>query len=86
MNNDNGDNGFTINQLWGAAWLLGLAALGSAIPVITDASKGAPHQDQVVLWAFVGVVAAVFSACSAVLAGIKSAEQRLARRFAQTQV
>jgi hypothetical protein len=84
VTNDIGDNGLTINQLYGAAWVLGLAALGSVIPVITYAGHPGPIQGRLIVWAFVGVIAAVFSACCAVLAGVKSAEQRVSRILAQT--
>ena len=81
MNSEIEDNGPTVNQLWGAAWLLGLGGLGSIIRLATYAAGGVPVRVEFFVWVLVGVVAAVFSAVCALLAGIKSAEQRLARRL-----
>ena len=54
--------------------------------MITYAGHPGPIQSKLIVWAVVAVIAAVFSACCAVLAGVKSAEQRLSRILAQTDV
>ena len=82
MTNDLVDNGLTCNQLWAAAWLLGLGALGSAVRLAAYAADGARVQVELFVWLLLGIVAAVFSACCAVLAGIKSAELRMSQRGA----
>lgn len=81
MTDDISDGGFTINALWGAAWVLGLITMGSLVILIKSAVDDVPVQSQVFLWLGVGVIASVFSACCAVLAGVKAAEQRLALRM-----
>jgi hypothetical protein len=79
VNNDIESYGLTIDQLWAAAWVLGLGALGTILRLATYAADGVRVQAELFVWVLVGIVAAVFSACSAVLAGIKSAERRLSQ-------
>jgi hypothetical protein len=72
-------NGLTINQLWGAAWILGLGVVGVVVRLATYAAEGVGMRTHLLVWAVVGIVAAIFSACSAVMAAIKSAEQRMSQ-------
>jgi hypothetical protein len=44
------------------------------------AADDARVQTELFVWLLIGVVAAAFSACCAVLAGVKAAETRLSRR------
>lgn len=77
---DDGDTGLTANQLFVVSWLLAAASGGALLRLLgysaDDADVGA---DQLV-WLAVSVVAAMFSACSMVLVGIKHMERRLAVR------
>src|SRR6188768_1597999 len=43
------------------------------------AANDAPVQTELFVWVLLGTIASVFSACCAVLAGVKSGERRLAR-------
>ena len=80
MDEELGDEGFTINALWGMAWVLGLVAVGTLIRLLTYAADGVPVQTELFVWLLVGTIASVFSACCALLAGVKSAERRLSVR------
>jgi len=71
--------------LIGMAWVLGIVAAGSMIWMLTHAGEGVPVYAELFVWVLVGTVAAVFSACCAVLAGIKSSERRLSARNATLQ-
>lgn len=85
MSNDIENNGLTIDQLWAAAWILGLGALGTILRLATFAADGVRVEVELFVWLLVGIVAAIFSACSAVLAGIKSAEQRMSQRVGESE-
>jgi uncharacterized membrane protein len=73
------DDGISINGLWGTAWVLGLLAAASLIRLLSYAANGEPVQTEFFVWSLLGAIAAAFSACCAVLTGIKSAERRLSR-------
>lgn len=74
------DTGLTTTQLVTAAWLLGLGALGSGGRlVVLAAHHHTPVQSSTFAWLAICVLAAAFSACSAVLAGLKAAEARLGK-------
>jgi len=75
------DDGLTINGLWGTAWVLGLVAAGSLLRLATYAADGVSVQTELFVWLLLGAIAAAFSACCAVLAGVKAAERRLSRRM-----
>ena len=83
MSNESESTGLTIDQLWAAAWVLGLGALGTILRLATYAADGVRVQVELFVWLLVGIVAAIFSACSAVLAGIKSDEQRMSQRVGE---
>ena len=74
------DNGLTINGLWATAWVMGIAAAGSLARLVTYAANGTPVQTELFVWVLIGTMTGAFSACCAVLAGVKSAEQRLSQR------
>lgn len=80
MSDDIAKNGLTINQLWAAAWILGLGAVGVIVRLAAYAADGAGVRTDLLVWILVGIVAAIFSACSAIMAAIKSAEQRMSQR------
>jgi hypothetical protein len=80
------DDGLSINALWGTAWVLGLLAAASLIRLLTYAAHGDPVQTELFVWTLLGAVAAAFSACCAVLTGVKSAEQRLSQRASTSRV
>lgn len=82
MTGDTTDNGISVNGLWGLAWLLGLVAAGSLLRLLVYAGDGSPVSAELFVWVLLGVVASAFAACCATLAGVKSAEQRLAHRLA----
>jgi len=84
VSNDIENNGLTIDQLWAASWVLGLGALGTILRLATYAADGVRVQAELFVWLLVGIVAAVFSACSAVLAGIESAERRMSQRVGES--
>lgn len=73
------DSGLTVNQLLVGAWLLAVVSAGSLIRLLDYTSDAGPAHLKVehLIWAMCCVVTAVFSACCAVLVGVKSAEQRL---------
>jgi hypothetical protein len=81
MNEDVSDDGLSVHGLWAWAWVLGIAAGGSLLRLLTYAADGAPVQTELFVWVLLGVIAAAFSACCAVLAGIKSVERRLTARL-----
>jgi hypothetical protein len=78
-------DGLIADGLIGMAWVLGIVAAGSVIRMLTYAGEGVPVHAELLVWVLVGTVAAVFSACCAVLAGIKSSERRLSARKASPQ-
>jgi hypothetical protein len=80
VSNDTEGNGLTVDQLWAAAWILGLGTLGTILRLATYAADGVRVRADLFVWVLVGIVAAVFSACSAVMTAIKSAEQRMSQR------
>lgn len=86
MTDDAEDDGLTINGLWATAWLLGLVAIGSLVRLLTYAADGVGVQTELFVWLLIGTIAAVFSACCAVLAGIKAVERRLSRRMSQSRI
>jgi hypothetical protein len=65
--------------LWACGWALGLLAIGSRVRLLSYAAGGAPVQTELFVWVLLGTIAGAFSACCAVLAGVKSVEQRLSR-------
>jgi hypothetical protein len=73
------DDGIGINGLRGVGWVLGVVAVGSFLRLLTYAANGTPVQTELFVWVLLGTISAVFSASCAVIAGIKSAELRLAR-------
>ena len=73
------DDGLTGNGLWALAWLLGIVAAGCLLRLLTYAAHGELVQTELFVWLLLGALAGVFSASCAVLAGIKSVEQRLTR-------
>jgi len=79
------DDGLTVNGLWALSWALGLVAAASLIRLVTYAAHGEGVQTELFVWLLLGAVTSAFSACCAVLAGLKSVEQRLAQRMAPTQ-
>jgi hypothetical protein len=74
------DDGIDTNALRAIAWVLGLVAVGSILRLLVYAGDGTPVQTELFVWVLLGTVSAVFSASSAVLVGVKSAELRLARQ------
>lgn len=85
MDDDDRDDGLTINGLWGTAWFLGLAAMGCLIRLVHFTGGEDPGQTELFVWVLIAMMATVFSACCAVLAGIKSVERRLSRRISQAR-
>lgn len=85
MNNVPDDTGLSSTQLWRVAWLLGLVALGTCFRLGLYAADGTSVQSGHFAWIAVCAIAAVFSACCAVLAGVKSAEARMAEQIRQMQ-
>ena len=83
--NDDVDDGLTIGGLWATAWLLGLVAIGSLVRLVTYAADGVPVQTELFVWALIGTIAAAFSACCAVLAGVKGVERRLSRHLSRSR-
>jgi hypothetical protein len=79
------DDGLTVQGLWAVAWLLGLVAAGSLVRLLTYAADGVPVQTELFVWVLIGTIAAVFSACCAVLAGVKSVERRLSQRLSESR-
>lgn len=75
------DSGLATNELRGTAWILGLVAIGSLVRLLAYAADGVRPQAELFVWVLIGTIAAVFSACCAVLAGVKSVERRLARHL-----
>lgn len=71
------DNGLIGNGLTGTAWVLGVVAFASLVRLLAYASDDAPLQAEVFAW----MLASVFSACCAVLVGVKAAEQRLSQHM-----
>jgi hypothetical protein len=84
VNDDLVDDGLTSKELRGTAWILGLVAIGSLVRLLAYAADGARAHAGLIVWALIGTMAAVFSGCCAVLAGLKSVEQRLARHAEQS--
>jgi hypothetical protein len=80
MSDDLGDDGFDSSTLWGLAWFLAIGALVCVVRLATYAADGVGVQSEHFVWLIVGVLAGVFSAACAVLAGLKAAERRLAAR------
>jgi len=80
MSDDLGDDGFDPSTLWGLSWFLGLGATVCAVRLAMYAADGQSVQSEHFVWLIVGVLAGVFSAACAVLAGLKAAERRLAAR------
>ncbi|MGZ4487292.1 MAG: hypothetical protein ACXVW1_05125, partial [Nocardioides sp.] len=56
-------------------------AAGSFVRLLTYAADGTQVQTELFVWLLLGVFASAFSAACAVLAGVKNAELRLARRL-----
>lgn len=81
MTKDLEDDGMTIHGLWATAWALGLVAAGSLVRLLTYAAGGVSVQTELFVWLLIGTIASAFSACCAVLAGVKSAERRLSQRL-----
>jgi hypothetical protein len=79
------DNGPTISALWATAWVLGICAVGSLVRLLTYAADGVPVQTELFVWLLIGTIASAFSAGCAVLAGVKSAEQRLSQHLDMTR-
>ena len=75
------DNGLIGNGLTATAWALGVVAFASLIRLLAYASDDAPLQAEVFAWMLTGMLASVFSACCAVLVGVKAAEQRLSQHM-----
>lgn len=75
------DNGITAHGLWACAWVLGIVAGCCLLRLLTYAADGVHVQAELFVWLLVGTVAGAFSACCAVLAGIKAMEQRLTTRL-----
>lgn len=61
--------------------MLGLVAVGSLLRLLTYAADGVHVQTEMFVWMLLGTLTSVFSACCAVLAGIKSVERRLSSRL-----
>ena len=68
------------DALCAMAWALGIVAMGSVLRVVVYAAEGLPVHAELFVWVLVGAIAAAFSACCAVLAGVRSAESRLHER------
>jgi len=79
MSNQSEDTGLTTTQLWRLAWVLGLLAVGSCVALGQQATDHTRVQSGQLIWLAVGIIAAVFSGCCAVLVGVKSAECRITR-------
>lgn len=71
------DDGLTIGQVVTAAWLLGAGALIVAFRLLAYKNDPPDEAITIVLWAFVGGLAAVASAACAVVTAVKAAEARL---------
>lgn len=79
------DQGLTVQGLWATAWILGVVAIGSLLRLLTYAAEGELVQTELFVWLLAGAIAAAFSACCAVLAGVKSAERRLSQRLSESR-
>jgi hypothetical protein len=56
-------------------------AAGSLLRLLTYAADGTPVQTELFVWTLLGAISGAFSACCAVLAGVTSAERRIADRL-----
>lgn len=73
--------GLTPNALWTLAWVLGLIAAGCLVRLVVYAAHNSQGRPGLFAWTVLGAITAAFSAASAVLAGIKTAEERIADRL-----
>lgn len=80
MSSRSADSGMTVIRLWRLSWILGFLAGGSCVRLAHLASAGPRVQSEHLVWLAVAACSAVFSACCAVLVGLKSAEARLSRQ------
>lgn len=80
MDNELPAPGFSPDGLWTLAWVLGLVAAGALIRLLVYAGNNSDVEPGLFVWALLGAIAATFSASCAVLAGLKSAELRLAEQ------
>ena len=81
MSENLGDKGFSINTLWGTAWVLGIVAFGSLLRLVDYAVDGARVEADLFVWLLVGAIASAFSAACVVLVAVKSVERRLSGRI-----
>jgi hypothetical protein len=84
MDDVRSDDGLTVRGLWAWSWVLGIVAVGSLVRMIVYAAHGVPVHTEFFVWVLLGAVASAFSACGAVLAGIKSVEARLTQHLSST--
>lgn len=80
MNDELTDDGPSTTGLWATGVVLGLVAGGCFIRLLTYATADNPVQTDMFVWLLLGALAGGYSACCAVLVGIRSAEGRLAQR------
>lgn len=71
----------TIDQLWSLALILAFGAASLLIPLFIAVDHHNRLRPALLLWTTASVMAIVFSAACAVLAGIKGAEERIIRRL-----
>ena len=80
MHDDLLDDGLTDRGLWLLAWLFGITSGLGFGRLVLYARADARYEPEQLVWTALCVVAAVLTACCAVLAGLKKAESRLAAR------
>ena len=80
MRDELADKGLDITGMRVTAWALGVIAVGSLFRLFSYAGNDTPVQAELFAWVLIGALAGAFSAGCAVLAGVKSTEQRLLQR------
>ena len=74
------DDGLSLGQLWGTAWVLGLISVGSLVRLAQYAAETSRIQTEFLVWAGVAAVSGAFSAACAVLVGLRAVEARLSAK------
>ena len=80
MRDELADEGPDITGMRTMAYALGVIAFGSLMRLLIHAGNDSRVQAELFVWLLIGALAGAFSACCAVLVGVKSAEQRLLQR------
>lgn len=71
------DDGPSISQLWGVAWLLGISGLAGWAYLIAQLGGADGWSSEAGAALALAVTSTVFSACCTLLVGVKSTELRL---------